>query len=334
MTGRRLAGVLVGAVAWLTVTAAPAAADPAGPTDFLTTVVDVTPAATGFETEVIGGDSFLLLRSDGSALIEVTGYRGEPYLRFLPGGTVEQNDRSPTAYLNEDRYAAVEIPAEADADAEPRWREVASDGSYAWHDHRAHWMNEAAPPGRGPGDTILEGVIPLFVDGTEVDLTVRSVWQDPPSPLPVVLGTVLGLVLSAAVFLRRRITAAATAAAVMSAAAVVLGIIAYRSVPPETAPSWSLWVPPAMSLALAGAALLPKQSARRWAPALVLVAAVELVAWSIVHRDWIWRSILPTAAPFWAERLVTVAALIGGIGVAAAAIGIRLRDLRRSWETA
>ena len=76
----------------------------------------------------------------------VEGYRGEPYLRFLPDGTVQVNRRSPAAYLNEDRFAQVEVPATRRPDARrragSRWRE---NGRYDWHDHRIHWMSKTPP---------------------------------------------------------------------------------------------------------------------------------------------------------------------------------------------
>ena len=79
----------------------------------------------------------------------VEGYEGEPYLRFSPDGTVERNRLSTATYLNEDRAGAgITIPPEvqeADADTPPEWEEVASGGTYAWHDHRVHWMDDASP---------------------------------------------------------------------------------------------------------------------------------------------------------------------------------------------
>jgi len=320
---RRSASVAALVLIWIVAGAAPALADPPGPTDFQTSIIEIRPELPGFEAEVIGGDSFVALTTDGSVPIEVVGYQGEPYLRFAPDGRVEQNDRSPTTYLNEDRYASVDVPPDASPDAEPLWRVVATDGSFAWHDHRAHWMNEVAPPGRGPGDIILEGVVPLLVGGVEVDLTVQSVWQDPPSPLPAVLGFLAGLALAAVAWLRLKSRGLAIAIAGVSAVASVVGVVGYFSVPSETVPSWTLWVPPAMSLVLALAALVPP-IARRWGPTLLLLAAVELVIWAVVRWDWMWKAIIPTAAPYWIDRLVTAAVLAAAAGLAAAAVRRRL----------
>lgn len=330
MRGRRGAVVLAAAVAWLVAGAGPARADPAGPTDYESSIVDIDPPLGGFEAEMIGGDSFLLLEVDSRAEVEVLGYRGEPYLRFLPGGAVERNDRSPTTYLNRDRYAAVQVPASASADAEPLWREVATDGSYAWHDHRAHWMNEARPPGRDAGDVILEGVVPLLVGGSEVDLTIRSVWQPTPSPAPVVGGAAAGLGLAVAVFRRGIVPAVASAIAVLSAAGLAVGAAAFLSVPAETAPSPMLWAAPAASLLLGLSAVAAAaetgwtRALQRGAPNLVLASAVILTVWGWIRWEWLWRSILPTGMPFWIDRMATAATITGGVGLAAATVRTRL----------
>ena len=88
--------------------------------------------------------------------------------------------------------------------ATPDWHVVAGDGSYAWHDHRAHWMNAFRPPGRRPGDRILESVIPLVVDGVPTSVRVASTWLPAPSPLPVWIGVVAGGAVGALAALSRR----------------------------------------------------------------------------------------------------------------------------------
>ena len=200
----RVTAALVLFVASFAITPGVAAADPAGPTDYLSEVVEIDPDSGGFEIEVIGGDSFVLLTVAEGVAVDVVGYSGEPYLRFLSDGTVEENRLAPSKYLNDDRYARDEVPEHADARAAPDWVVVARDGSYAWHDHRTHWMNEVPPPGRGPGDRVAEGVVPLLVDGAEVDISVVSVWQPPPSLWPVTGGFTTGLLLAGLALVRRR----------------------------------------------------------------------------------------------------------------------------------
>ncbi|MCB2223998.1 MAG: hypothetical protein KQH83_07460 [Actinobacteria bacterium] len=313
--GRRAATMALLAAAWLA-PAAPALADPPGPTDYQTEVIRLDPDPGGIRIDVIGGDSFILLAADPGLTVEVIGYEGEPYLRFLPDGTVEENRASPTTYLNFDRYGVTEVPAGVSADDPPEWTVVATDGSYAWHDHRTHWMNEARPPGREPGDVILEGVVPLVVDGAEVDLMVRSTWLPPPSPAMVLAGMALALAAVAAAALRGAGTRAlALLVAALAVPAAVVGIAAVVTVPPETAPSWALWVPPLAAVVLAAAAALAPTARQRAASSAALLGAVLLAVWGIVHREWMLRAVLPTGAPFWAERLVTGAVLVGAAGL-------------------
>jgi hypothetical protein len=323
---RRRAVLLIG-ISWLIARApAVALADPPGPTDYLSDVTAVDPATGGFEIEIIGGDSFVLLRVEQGTRAEVIGYQGEPYLRFAGDGTVEENAASPSKYLNEERYGG-DLPAAADATAPPDWRVVADDGSYAWHDHRTHWMNPQPPPGLGPGDQVAEGVVPLVVDGVEVDVTVKSVWQEPPSPIPVTAGLIVGLALAGLVFTRWRHQAAWVIVA-LAGAATSLGLTAYLSVPPETGPIWSLWVLPATSLAVAGSVVVRQGRGGvvdRQRNMLLLLAALELVAWGMVHWDWLWPAIIPTSAPFWLDRFGAVVVLAGSLGSAAAVVAATTR---------
>ncbi len=141
--------------------ASPAMADPAGPTDYRTEIIGIEPDVDGISLDVIGGDSFVELTVDPGVEVMVLGYNGEDYLRFDADGSVHQNERSPSRWLNDDRFGDGDIPTEATPDAEPAWVQVADDGQYAWHDHRSHWMNEAQPPAAEPGDVILEAVIPM-----------------------------------------------------------------------------------------------------------------------------------------------------------------------------
>ncbi len=319
---RRPVLIAVLAALWLVTAPGPASADPPGPTDYLSEVVEIDPEVPGIIVEIIGGDSFVLLTVASGVAVDVVGYSGEPYLRFLPDGTVEENRLAPSKYLNEDRYAAGDIPDEADADAVPQWEVVAGDGSYAWHDHRTHWMNELAPPGRGPGDQVAEGVVPLFVNGVEVDVTVASVWQDPPSALPVGLGLTVGLLLAYAM-LRRRDKLSAVVISGLAVVAAVVGGAAYLSVPSETVPPWSLWVFPLTSAALAGWVLIARNRpglVNRQERTLLLIAALELVGWGVAHWSWLWPAILPTALPFWIDRFVGAMTLIGAMGATVAVI--------------
>jgi hypothetical protein len=317
---RRTATVALFMILWLLLDITAAAADPPGPTDYLGQVTEIDPELPGISIEIVGGDSFVVLVAEPGVTVDVIGYSGEPYLRYLPDGTVAENQLSPSRYLNEDRYAAAEVPADADAGAEPLWRVVASDGSYAWHDHRTHWMSSIKPPGRSPGDEVAEGVIPLFVDGVEVDVTVVSVWQEPPSALPIVLGVTVGLLVAfAAIRKREQVINAIVITA--STAATIVGTVAYFSMPAETGPPWSLWALPATALVVGVVTVVRRTTMTAGSyRTLQMLGALELVLWGVLHWSWLWAALLPTRLPFWVDRFVSAGVLVGGIGAAIAVV--------------
>ncbi len=317
--GVRFAGVLLASLAAMVLLAAdPAAADPPGPTDYQTAVVSIEPPAQ-IEVGVIGGDSFLELTVMAPVDVVVLGYEAEPYLRFDADGTVYENLRSPTRYLNEDRYGAREIPADASADAEPEWQRVDGDAHYAWHDHRAHWMNPSRPVGRSPGDQILEAVVPIEVDGVPVAVTVQSTWLPAPSIWPAVLGGLVGAALVAAGLLLARGRFVGVPLVLTAAAALAMGWLAYSSVPSEAGASILLWALPAtgLAVAVAGAVALARGPSFMGA-GLVAAGGLELVLWAWTRWDALLRAIVPTDAPEALDRAVITAALVVGLGSLAA----------------
>ena len=166
------------------------------------------------------------------------GYTGEPYLRFQPDGTVERNRLSTATYLNDDRQGKVDPPADVTAagpDAEPEWEVVADGGTYAWHDHRVHWMDDSSPsvdrgePVPGAYDPWR---VPIVVDGASAEIQGILVYEESVSPLPylglaVIVAGLLGL-LRARSGLR---ASAASLAGGVGLAAVVVGWADYASTP-------------------------------------------------------------------------------------------------------
>ncbi len=317
---RPILGALLGLLAALVI-GAPALADPAGPTDYESTVVAIEPAAPTIRVEVIGGDSFLGLTVDEGSEVIVIGYQGEEYLWFRADGTVLENRNAPSTYTNEDRYGGAEIPPTADPAAEPDWVEVASDGSWAWHDHRAHWMQSIRPPGLSAGDQILEAVIPLSVDGEEVDVTVISVWQPAASPVPAFLGSAVGVAVAAVAFLARRSSWFGWAPVPLSVLALVVGVWQYTSLPSETGPRAVWWLLPALAVVAAMvAAAAGSRDSRFVAWAATLVAGAELAIWGFQKSDGLSAALIPTDAPGWLDRFTVAAAITGGIGLALVAL--------------
>lgn len=323
-----LALALAGVTSFVSVAidAVPTHADAAGPTDYLTEVVDISPAVPGISARILGGDSFIELTVAGRIEVIVLGYQGEPYLRFTSSGQVLENDLSPSRYLNDDRYAGGTVPADADPDAAPRWRTIGSEGRWAWHDHRTHWMSAVPPLGLHRGDQILDGAVPLLVDGVAVEVQVVSHWLPQPSTAPVVLALVVGFAAGATCLglHRRRPQTVVAVVGAAGATALLVGAWQTWSLPAETGPPIEAWALPAMALSFALVAALRHRSVFARASWLLL-AAVQLGVWAVSRRSTLTRAVLPTSAPFWLDRAVTtvtaVVALVGAATAAATVIG-------------
>jgi hypothetical protein len=302
--------------------ATPALADPAGPTDYRSEVVAIEPPTSTIEVTVIGGDSFVELTVAPGSEAVVIGYQGEEYLWIRADGTVLENENSPSTYLNEDRYATdPDTPATATADAEAAWVEVGSGHRWAWHDHRAHWMQTIRPPGLGEGDQILEAVIPLTVDGREVDVTVISVWQPSASPVPALLGLATGVGVIAMAWVLRRHRAIGAVVLPPAVAALVVGVWQFTSLPSETGPRPVWWILPALAV-VAGVvgSIAGWRGSRLVAWGAILIAGVEMAVWGWIRSDGLSAAIIPTDAPGWLDRYVTALALVGGLGLGVLAV--------------
>lgn len=308
-------------VAGLTAILAPvgvARADPPGPSDYETVVVGIEPATPTISVATIGGDSFVQLTVQRGVEAIVLGYSDEPYLRFRSDGTVEENRRSPAVEQNRDRYGDVDA-ASGDPSAPPDWVAVASNGTYAWHDHRAHWMSPDPPPGFARGDRIQDGVIPLVVDGVPVRINVATTWKQAPSPVPMVAGAIVaGFAAMTAVSMRARLAWVLAAGA---GAAAAIGWVQANSVPATTGPSIMWWLLPAVAV-VSGVIAIPLGGSVV-SYSLVLLGGIELALWVFMRRDSLTRSVLPTEAPFWLDRAVTGgAAVAAGVAILAAVVGM------------
>ena len=84
--------------------------------------------------------AFLRLVVDRGTAVEVYGYRGEPYIQ-LPRRRHGAGEPGVGQLLREPVQARQRrCRADFVDDALPEWHTVATDGDYAWHDHRTHWM--------------------------------------------------------------------------------------------------------------------------------------------------------------------------------------------------
>lgn len=302
----------------------PATADPAGATNYQSIVVSVLPPVPEISVDIVGGDSFVMLTINDPVEVIVHGYEGEPYLMFRPDGSVIENQRSRSTWLNKDRYGVGAVPTDASANANPLWRQVASDGRYAWHDHRAHWMNPVDPPGAEPGDQVLEATIPLLVNQVSVSVTVASYLLAAPSPWPWItlsLATAAGAILVARFGRLHQMLLAVT----LGSVALFLGVVAYRSVPPETAPVKMLWVLPiiACGSALFAIALRHRVATTVYPDGLGVSAGLCLLGWALLRTPALSKAIVPSDAPVLVDRAAITACLaVGAITVVIAFAGL------------
>jgi hypothetical protein len=175
----RTRGAVAAALVALCAAAPPAVAHEGNP-NYRSEVRAIAPAVPGLDARVLNFDDRIEFVYSGDRDLVVDGYRGEPYLRFRPGGRVEVNRRSPASYLNDDRFAQVEVPARADHRARPQWQAIAANGRYDWHDHRIHWMSEGTLPSRvrdeGERVKVFDWRIPLDSGGRPAAVTGTLTW--------------------------------------------------------------------------------------------------------------------------------------------------------------
>lgn len=320
----RVLRLLLLSVGMVVLTGSPAAADPAGPSDFRSEVTGIVPPADGVTAEIRGGDSFLEISVAEGHTVIVLGYEGEPYLRIGGDGTVERNRLSKATYLNDDRRGAgVTYPADvqaADADTPPEWEEIASGGTYAWHDHRVHWMDDASP--QSPRGQRIEGAydpwrVPLVVDGAEAQVEGTLTYETAVSPLPyaglaVIVAGLLGFYGRGAGL---RLPAALLA--VVAAGAVVVGWADYAATP-DGGGNPLLWALAVVALVAAiGAVVMARRSA---GVVLALAAVATLSAWALFRIQALLKPVLPTELPFALDR--TTIALALGVSLAAAFLAV------------
>lgn len=320
----RVGAAIVVGLAALIILAPPAAADPPEPTNYRSQVTGAEPALPeGVTVQVVGGDGFLELSVPRGTVVVVPDYGQEadadavPYLRFDADGTVRRNDRSTARFANEDRYGrSDQVP---DPEADPRWTVVARDGTYAWHDHRIHWMSPRPPQVVGEDGLVDLGgpgggwEVPLLVDGEAVTVQGRLDLLDAPSPLP---WTLLAVAVGAGAWAlgHRRPRALLLAAAALGVAAAGVSAARWQGAP---AGSGATLLAVAIALcAVIGAALVLVGPARARVVGTALVAA-GLIGWAVTRLDVLVRAVLPTPLPAPLDRGVTAAALAVGVAVAA-----------------
>jgi hypothetical protein len=316
---------------WVGFADSPAGADAAVPTNDESRVLAVEPATDAVAVAVRGGDAFLELTVQPGHTVEVPDYGadadGPLYLRFSADGQVERNERSVAAAVNESRFG--DDRGAAAPEAPPVWRTVATDGSYAWHDHRIHLMvsdrfavvDDGGRVDLGGPDGTWEVLV--VVDGTETAITGELVRRSAPPAWPWFLlaaASAVGLVVVAVARVGPTWTVAA-ALAVLAGLAAVVSAAEVGAAPPSAGASR---VPLLLSAAAGFGALLASAAAlvgARAAGAARAVrvglagAAAALGWWAVTRVDVLSHRILPSGLPV-LDRTTTAVALGASVGAA------------------
>ncbi len=323
-------------------TAGPALADPPGPTNYRAEVVGIEPPTDAVDAEVLGGDSFLRLTVAEGHEALLRGYDGEElYLRFDANGEVYENRRSQSYYQNQSRYdpSAADRPSDLGADVPPDWVRVSSTGSYAWHDHRIHWMSPATLPFRAETDgsgearpvdpslgepqptTVWSEPIPLTVDGEQVGIVGEVTYLPDASPVWTVLAALVALGGATLIGWRRPavgILAGAVGGAVLALAVSVPQVV---GLVPGVEPQPLQVIVPAIALLVVGAGMSVR-SRSEFSLVVAGAAGLPLLGWALSNLGAATAPIVPpSAVPDGLSRLA-LGAVAGG-GLAAIVLGVR-----------
>jgi hypothetical protein len=204
---RRIA--LCTALAWLVALPAIAAAHGGNP-DFRSEFRAIQPAVRGLTVQILNYDDRLLLINRTGKTVLLRGYEREPYARLRADGTVEVNRRSPSFFLNEERYGAP-VPRDADAKAPPRWSVVSKTGRFESHDHRIHWMSKGTKPPQVKDEDkrtkVFDWRVPIEVGSRPAALTGTLFWAPASSggiPTAAIVALVALVVLTAVLYMVTR----------------------------------------------------------------------------------------------------------------------------------
>jgi hypothetical protein len=194
-----------------------------GNPNFRSRIDSFTPATKGLSFQVLYYDDQIEVRNFSHKTVTIYGYNGDPYLRLLPNGTVEQNRLSPATYLNQERDLTgnVTVPKFANANAKPQWRVLSKTSTVQFHDHRMHWMGKQLPPqvkDKSKKYKIFDYAVPIAVNGVKGAVHGTLFWNGEQTGFPtaavvsIVIVALLGVAFVVFVRRRRRAGAATTTA--------------------------------------------------------------------------------------------------------------------------
>ena len=291
--------------------------------------------------QVLGGDSFLQLVVDPGHEAVVRGYDGEElYLRYDADGSVHENLRSATHYQNQSRYnpSAVPPPGEVGAGVPPDWQLVSTSGSYAWHDHRIHWMSPTTLPYRADAEggaatqvdpsldeaqatPVWAEPVPITVDGQQVGIVGQLTYFPDASPVPAILAALVALAGVVSLGWRSPVAGVVAGALGGTVVALAIGVPQVVGLAPGVVGQPLQVVVPGIALLVAAAGL----SVRSRSPFALVVASASglvLLGWCATNLGALTAPIVPPGT--WPTTVVRIAVgLVAGAGLGTVVVGVR-----------
>ncbi|MGE3589355.1 MAG: hypothetical protein AB7L17_16635 [Ilumatobacteraceae bacterium] len=287
--------------------------------NYRTRVLGVEPSVAGLSVHLYNVQGTIEVTYTGSGTLTVIGYEDEPYLRISASG-VERNIHSTATYLNDDRYARVTLPPEADNSLPPEWERISSGRSASFHDHRTHWMSDV-PPSQVDADphrvTVIfeRWEIPLSIDGRAAAIVGDLAWVPPPSRPPwVTLGFAIAALTAVVLAMVRRWQRVAIGVAALGTVLFTVDTAGYLGALRTSAgqKAWLIgW--PLVAAAATVVLIVVRRRASTTPSAFVALAALVIGAiggWDRI--DVISRSQIQSSLPDWYARTAAVACLTLG----------------------
>jgi hypothetical protein len=195
--------------------------------DYRITITGYDGDPSGVALRVIELGNRVELTRDGADVVYVLGYEGEQYLRLDADGVWENVD-SPAHFLNADRFAATQPPADVTAASPPRWERVSAGATARWHDHRAHWMSttplQAVQDDPDVSRVVHTDRIDLVIDGRPVSAAIEVRWLPRPERINwLATASVLGAVVAGGLVLIPAVRRSLSLLAVGGSAAALIG---------------------------------------------------------------------------------------------------------------
>ena len=296
-----------------------ARADAARPGNMESIVESVTPVSRGAKFDIVGADAFVRVRATRGHEVIVNGYDNEPFVKIDRNGIVWLNGWSTTVALSKTRYGTADIadtPPEAD-NKPPMWKKFGTGGSYAWHDHRVHWMSPTTPPTLNESELVQHWSIPANIDGTQVVVSGSLYLRSSPGSwwwllaVPAFVGALL-----CSARLRRSVIAAC------AVNVAIIGAVARWGLPAGTRPTPTLFVLGLAGLVIANVAVIMRRQ-REITEALVASAAIAVIVAVVLGRAMVVNRFAPGIGDVWWVR----ASFPAVAGFALAVTGTAVRAL-------